>query len=195
MKESKMELPQLNEAHQPLLQQHDVMPSLLSGKTILDACCGSRMFWFDKSNKNVLFADIRSDVFKSSNGTETEVKPDIVADFRNMPFADNTFYHVVFDPPHRNDNADDHWMTHQYGQLFPTWETDIRKGFDECMRVLKPGGTLIFKWHEKNILVKKILALLPIEPLYGHKSGKRSNTHWLAFVKGFSETQGSCNEA
>ena len=30
-------------------------------KLILDACCGSRMFWFDKQNPNVLFVDKRSE--------------------------------------------------------------------------------------------------------------------------------------
>ena len=29
-------------------------------KLRLDACCGSRMFWFDKQNPNVLFVDKRS---------------------------------------------------------------------------------------------------------------------------------------
>lgn len=28
-----------------------------SDKLILDACCGSRMFWFDKHNPLVLFVD------------------------------------------------------------------------------------------------------------------------------------------
>lgn len=28
-------------------------------KKILDACCGSRMFWFDRENQDVLFADNR----------------------------------------------------------------------------------------------------------------------------------------
>ena len=28
-------------------------------KLILDACCGSRMFWFDKANPNVEFVDCR----------------------------------------------------------------------------------------------------------------------------------------
>ena len=28
-------------------------------KKILDACCGSRMFWFDRENPNVIFADNR----------------------------------------------------------------------------------------------------------------------------------------
>ena len=29
----------------------------MNKKSILDACCGSRMFYFDKQNPNVLFAD------------------------------------------------------------------------------------------------------------------------------------------
>lgn len=29
-------------------------------KRILDACCGSKMFWFDKNNPDVEFCDIRS---------------------------------------------------------------------------------------------------------------------------------------
>lgn len=28
-------------------------------KPILDACCGSKMFWFDKNNPNVEFCDNR----------------------------------------------------------------------------------------------------------------------------------------
>lgn len=31
----------------------------MSDKTILDACCGSRMFWFDRNNPDVVFADNR----------------------------------------------------------------------------------------------------------------------------------------
>lgn len=30
-------------------------------KIILDACCGSRMCWFDKENPLTLFADIRDE--------------------------------------------------------------------------------------------------------------------------------------
>lgn len=32
-----------------------------NGKLILDACCGSRMFWFDKYNPLALFVDKRSE--------------------------------------------------------------------------------------------------------------------------------------
>jgi|GEM_PF-4955529 len=32
---------------------------MLEGKFILDACCGSRMFWFNKKHPNTLYMDIR----------------------------------------------------------------------------------------------------------------------------------------
>lgn len=69
-------------------------------KRILDACCGSRMFWFDKGNQDVVFMDKRQLQTNLCDGRKLEVNPDIVADFRDMPFDDESFYMVVFDPPH-----------------------------------------------------------------------------------------------
>jgi ubiquinone/menaquinone biosynthesis C-methylase UbiE len=159
-------------------------------KTILDACCGSRMFWFDKNNPNVLFADIRKYDYEIDRGTKEKpriqyksVKPDILMDFRNMPFADNTFNHIVFDPPHLNRLGKTSYTAKNYGVLLPTWAVDIKLGFDECMRVLKPNGTLIFKWNESQITSSKILSLIPYKPLYGHTTGRQAKTIWMAFMK------------
>ena len=58
------------------------------------------------------------------------------------------------------------------------------KGFSECFRVLKPGGVLIFKWSEADIPLKEVLKCTTEKPVFGHKSGKRSNAHWLCFMKG-----------
>src|SRR5688500_16828866 len=33
--------------------------STMPPKSVLDACCGSRMFWFDKSDQRALFVDKR----------------------------------------------------------------------------------------------------------------------------------------
>ena len=33
----------------------------MEDKFILDACCGSKMFWFDKKQPNTKFIDIRKD--------------------------------------------------------------------------------------------------------------------------------------
>lgn len=152
-------------------------------KTILDACCGSRMFYFDKNNPNVLFADIRNEEHILCDGRELKINPDVICDFRNMPFHDENFKMVIFDPPHLNKLGKNSWMGLKYGVLNETWQEDLRKGFSECFRVLETGGTLIFKWNENQIKVSEILKLTDMIPLIGHKSGKRQDTHWITFVK------------
>lgn len=151
-------------------------------KEILDACCGSRMFYFDKENPNVLFADIRDEEHILCDGRELKIHPDVICDFRNMPFKNEQFKLVVFDPPHLNKLGKTSWMGKKYGVLNETWEQDIKLGFSECFRVLQKGGLLIFKWNEIQIPVSKILSLTDKQPLLGHKSGKMSNTHWITFI-------------
>lgn len=152
-------------------------------KLILDACCGSRMMWFDKENPLAVFMDCRDEEHTLCDGRTLEIHPDIVADFRQMPFPDDSFWMVVFDPPHLKSLGGNSWMAKKYGVLSPTWETDLKAGFDECMRVLKPHGTLIFKWNEYQIPARRILKIFGQEPLYGQRSGKSSKTHWMVFMK------------
>ncbi len=57
-------------------------------------CCGSKMFYFDKENPNVEYCDIREGTFTNldrGNVRVTDVKPDTLADFRKLPFEDNSF--------------------------------------------------------------------------------------------------------
>jgi SAM-dependent methyltransferase len=49
----------------------------------------------------------------------------------------------------------------------------LRLGFAECFRVLRPGGTLIFKWNETQVPLKEVLALTPHKPLFGHPNGRK----------------------
>lgn len=156
---------------------------MIEGKTILDACCGSRMFWFDKTNPNVLFADIRSETHVLCDGRTLNITPDIQMDFRKMPFEDNTFKMVVFDPPHLHKLGKDTWMAKKYGVLLPSWRDDIKEGFDECMRVLNVGGTLIFKWNEAQVTLNHVLDIIKTKPLFGHVTGKHGRTIWMAFMK------------
>ena len=155
-------------------------------KRVLDVCCGSRMFWFDKQNKDVLFVDKRKEVLTAKDREKIrtiEINPDIIADFTELPFNDNSFNMVVFDPPHLKTLGETSWMAKKYGKLPDNWECVISKGFDECMRVLKPNGTLIFKWNETEIKTSKILSLIPYKPLFGHTTGRQAKTIWMAFMK------------
>lgn len=148
---------------------------------ILDACCGSRMFWFDKGNKDVTFMDKRNEYEEMSSGHVINVQPDVLADFREMPFDDNTFWHVVFDPPHLIHAGENSWLAKKYGRLNKeTWREDLERGFNECMRVLKPNGTLVFKWNEDQIKLSEVLMCFGQKPLYGNK---RAKTHWVVFMK------------
>lgn len=66
---------------------------------ILDACCGSRMFWYDKNDSRTTFMDKRCYHEQLATGHVVDVSPDIQADFTAMPFDDESFDLVVFDPP------------------------------------------------------------------------------------------------
>lgn len=158
---------------------------------VLDACCGSRKFWFDKDDSRCLYMDKRegewtvSDPSKPSGIRRVAVKPDRVADFRAMPFDDESFSLVVFDPPHikKNRTGKDSRMAVNYGTLGFGWKEDLRAGFRECFRVLKPSGVLIFKWAETNITLTEVLSLSDRRPLFGNKMPKVSGTHWIVFMK------------
>lgn len=155
----------------------------MTDKKILDACCGSRMFWFDKKNPNVLFADIRNEEHILCDGRKLEIKPDTIHDFRAMPYENERFKLVVFDPPHIKDLGKKSFMALKYGILSKNWEIDIKLGFDECMRVLQTGGFLIFKWNEYQVTLNQVLKVIDCQPLFGHTSGKHGKTIWLCFMK------------
>jgi SAM-dependent methyltransferase len=158
---------------------------------VLDACCSIRAFWFDKKDGRALFVDKRSETIRrKDSGTEKgwrdlEIAPDIQADFTDLPFPDETFYHVVFDPPHKKrEEYKGGFLVQQYGILNGDWKGMLKQGFSECFRVLKPGGTLIFKWCELEIPLREILALTDEKPLYGHRRKDHPmGTHWVAFLK------------
>lgn len=153
--------------------------------SVLDACCGARMFWFDRADPRALFVDKRREtcVADTREGRRTIViDPDVLADFKALPFPDSSFSLVVFDPPHTFSGKRG-WMAKKYGTLLPDWRDEIRAGFAECFRVLCPRGTLIFKWNEHRIPVSTVLSLTPHRPLFGQRCGATAKTHWLVFHK------------
>ena len=154
--------------------------------SILDACCGSRMFWFDKQHPDCTFLDIRKETVyaESREGRRAIViDPDIVGSFKDLPFPDDSFQLVVFDPPHLTRNGKTSWMAKKYGSLSGDWQATIQQGFTECFRVLKSGGTLVFKWNELDVPVSQILKLTPVKPLIGNRCGKSAKSHWIIFIK------------
>lgn len=149
---------------------------------ILDVACGSKMFWYDKDNKNTLYVDKRMVLNeKLCDGRKLTINPDKIASFTNLPFCNNSFNLVVFDPPHLKRAGKTSWLAKKYGVLPEDWQTSLRAGFTECFRVLKPFGVLAFKWNSDQIPFSTVIKLAPEPPLFGDRSGK---TRWTIFVKG-----------
>ena len=158
---------------------------------VIDPCCGSRMMHFDRENPDVVFGDQRIETLTvvdrshgREDGTRTlKITPDVVLDFRALPYADGTFRLVAFDPPHLVRAGPKSWLAAKYGKLGPDWREDLRRGLAECFRVLAEDGVLVFKWNETQVKLREVLALTPVVPVFGNTSGKKAGTHWMVFMK------------
>jgi len=149
------------------------------------------MFWFDKEHPSAIFGDRRQEEITvtdrshgKEDGTRTlRIDPDVVMDFREMPFPDESFHLVAFDPPHLIRAGKKSWLAAKYGKLGEDWRDDLKAGFTECFRVLRPHGVLVFKWNETQVKIREILPLSPIAPLFGNTNAGNAGTHWIVFIK------------
>lgn len=151
---------------------------------ILDAACGGRMIWNDKTDPRITAQDIRTETVHMTDRGKTrtlEIRPDIIGDFRAMQFHDAAFNLILFDPPHLLRAGDTSWLRKKYGCLNPeTWSLDLDAGFRECWRILANGGTLIFKWNSCQIPLSAIAPMYPDKPLFISRQGK---TYFIVFSK------------
>ena len=99
--------------------------------SVLDPCSGSRMFWFDANDQRALFGDIRDEEHVLCDGRALRINPDVLMDFRDMPFSDHSFRLVVFDPPHLRQAGPQSWLRAKYGILTDDWRDDLAKWFAE----------------------------------------------------------------
>jgi hypothetical protein len=153
-------------------------------KYILDVCCGGRMMWFDKDNKNTIYCDIR----EVEKGTiqycpNWECKPDIIADYRDLPFDNNSFNLIVWDIPHIIKSSTG-IISKKYGSLGENWKEDTKKAFNSIWSKLANKGVLIFKYNDIDIPVTDMLKLFPVKALFGTRTKKAVNsTYFIVFMK------------
>ena len=111
---------------------------------VFDPCCGGRMCYFDKHDSRVLFSDIRCEEHILCDGRVFTVSPDVIADFRKLPYPDAIFSLVLFDPPHLEHCGPRSWQAKKYGKLDKnTWREDARGA---CLL----SATTCFRTHDHN---------------------------------------------
>ena len=145
---------------------------------ILDVTAGYRGIWFSKDDSDTVFLDRKKDC-----------RPMVQGVWQSLPFPDNLFDMVVFDPPHmvlseQNKGV----MKARYGYIDNrSFHSDFYRAFRELFRVLKASGFLILKWNDHDKGLDKVLALTDMKPLFGQKTAVRtkhsSSTYWICFRK------------
>ena len=130
-------------------------------KPILDACCGSRMFWFDKNESHTTFMDIRQETFEI-HGKKVNVNPDVVGDFRDMPFEDNSFDLIICsdvlehlpDDIYKKTIKEFKRVSKKYILIISPNSEDLEANQSKC---IKCGTVFHMNWHISSISVDKIL--------------------------------------
>ena len=151
-------------------------------KPLLDATAGNRMIWAHVGKKSdyVVFMD------KEPN---LAIPPDVLAVWGHLPFRDQVFSCVIFDPPHsrfgKNSMHQDTKGHRWWGNLSKRWQTDFYKAAQEFIRV---SDILCFKWNETSHVIDKILPLFrpwKIKYMKKHQSSMKrgkSTTWWVTFI-------------
>lgn len=142
-------------------------------KKILDVTCGSRTIWFDKHHPAALYCDNRQEyetrIWKSRDGTAERVctvNPDVLCDFTDLPFPDESFSVVVWDPPHRHGkNKRGYTRTHKKGA-----RASAGTSIEERPEEVNTRAT-IGHWEMDSVLGKKRTkpALLVLSERYSRK--------------------------
>jgi len=132
---------------------------------ILDVTVGSRKIycgWDEKLGDDLIGIDNRKGDFSREDpklwAKQTViVEPTVLTDMKSLPFRDNLFDAIIFDPPHTNANLDT-WLGKYYGSWTQkeTIQT-LRKVNVEFPRVLKDNGFLILKVMPKQFPIYRAL--------------------------------------
>jgi len=114
-------------------------------KMMLDATAGNRMLWHNKSPPNTVFLD---------RETRLRVPPDVFGCWKKLPFRDDVFDVVLFDPPHHRlfgpkslhkIPQSDSWFGEYLNRK--DFIRDVANAVKEFRRV---GKRLCFKWCESS---------------------------------------------
>ena len=153
-------------------------------KPNIDVTAGYRMMWKNKNPPNTIFMD---------KNKESVRPPDIIAVWSKMPFRDNVFETVFFDPPHKLGRTTGRgiWATPSnkgyYGiDISKTkFRTETYHGTREFLRV---ANRLCLKWNDIELPIDRVLTLLPkawkkVSHLIIDKELKtKTLTHWVTFI-------------
>lgn len=157
---------------------------------ILDATAGNRHIWGkNKYPEGVVFFD---------KETNLKIPADVIGTWDNLPFPDNSFDCIIFDPPHishiseksihftPDESRGASWWGYFNGK--PHMLTTIYKAQREFARV---SSRLCLKWNDNEKSIDSILSLFSewkpiwIQPYNknNYASKDKTTTYWVKMVR------------
>ena len=124
--------------------------------TILDVTAGNRMMWKVKDNPCVVFLD---------KEPALAIPPDVLATWDRLPFPDNYFSVIVFDPPHLIRSNPPPYFTNPkekynwYG-WFKTRREMVVSIIGADKEFARVAPMVLLKWYEDEVPVDNIVGLL-----------------------------------
>ena len=163
---------------------------------ILDVTVGARKLyhgWDKNLGDELIGIDIRKGDFSIEDEhhwakAEVIIHPTVLADMRWLPFRENIFDCIIFDPPHMECGLTS-WLGKYYGRWTQSESIQItRKANEEFKRVLRPRGLLVLKVMPKQFrtyeaVLKNFVFFLPITTYrargaYGKEFRKQEGALW-----------------
>lgn len=145
---------------------------------ILDMTAGGRNIWLDKFCPDAVFVDHR-----------VAMNPDVVADSTCLPFDNESFDLIVFDPPHGNFGVGSN-QSRLYGSYTLSEIREFMRGAAaEAHRVGRAEALMAFKWCNHDMRHDWALAILDPwwRALFGHvvsiRSRHASTSQWFMLSK------------
>ena len=159
-------------------------------KPVLDATAGNRHMWGDNKHlDNVVFMD------KEPN---LRIPPDIIATWDDIPFPDDYFHCVIFDPPHVFSetsmyNQDPQARPHGANKI-PGWygafksrREAVKQIYEAQIEFARVAPRMCFKWNEASMKLQNVLSLFTCWNIQFIVSaphrGKKPRTWWVKLVR------------
>jgi len=169
---------------------------------VLDACIGGALMydeWQLNLGESFISIDIRKGAYtqdsdKRWSAKTLEVKPSVMADLKKLPFKNNVFDSIVFDPPHFACGINS-FLRKYYGSWDQQEVKESLKAANlEFARVLKIGNSLVLKIMPSDLetyqkMLFNFIFYLPIRTVRpnGICTGTRKEQNSAIFAIGINQ--------
>ena len=155
---------------------------------ILDVTAGNRHLWKNKNPDQVIFLD---------EEIRLRIPPHIFSVWRYLPFRDNSFDCIIFDPPHvfsltSQFNKDPKAKPHGQKKI-PGWYGAFKSRIDALTQIFhaqkefsRVAPRMCFKWNEASLSLWNVIGLFDcwkVQFKVPAKHLRSVKTWWVKFIR------------